>query len=58
METGTLTYRINRRGDLTVFAQVGWLFPWLTLGGSVMLLVYAAIRRISAGKITGSNMDD
>lgn len=40
METGTLTYRINRRGDLTVFAQVGWLFPWLTFGGSIILLVY------------------
>jgi apolipoprotein N-acyltransferase len=53
METGTLTYRINRSGHKTVFAQVGWLFPWLTLGGSVMLLVYGAIRLISARKISG-----
>lgn len=46
LETGVLTYRIGRRGDLTFFVRVGWLFPWLTLGGACMLLIYAAINFI------------
>ena len=44
MEDGVLTYRIGRSVRLTFFTRVGWIFPWLTLGVSTILLVYAAIR--------------
>jgi apolipoprotein N-acyltransferase len=47
METGVLTYRIGRTGGRTVFNRVGWLFPWLTLGCSAILLAYGAIRFIA-----------
>ena len=46
METGVLTYRIGRSQHRTIFTRVGWLFPWLTLGCSVVLLTYAAITLI------------
>ena len=50
METGVLTYRIGRSGSTTIFVRVGWIFPWLTLGCSAILIAYAAIGSIRAGK--------
>ncbi len=47
METGVLTYRIGKSQHRTIFTRVGWLFPWLTLGCSVVLLAYAAITLIT-----------
>ena len=50
METGVLTYRIGRSERMTVFVRVGWLFPWLTLGCSAILLASGAIRFIAKRK--------
>ncbi len=43
METGVLTYRIGRSRRITIFTRVGWLFPWLTVGCSAVIIAYAAI---------------
>ncbi len=47
METGVLTYRIGKSQHRTIFTRVGWLFPWLTLGCSVVLLTYAVITLVT-----------
>ena len=44
MTTGVLTDRLGRRQGRTVFVRVGWLFPWLALGSTVILLAYEAVR--------------
>ena len=44
LKSGTLTYRIAREGRTTFFSRVGWLFPWLTLGGSASVIAYAVVR--------------
>ena len=46
MEEGVLTYRIGRNGHKTIFTQVGWLFPWLAIGGSVILFVHMGIKHV------------
>ena len=47
MGTGVVTYRIARSSRTTVFVRAGWLFPWLTLGCSVILLAYGAITLVA-----------
>jgi apolipoprotein N-acyltransferase len=56
METGVLTYRIARSNRSTIFTRVGWLFPWLTLGCSAILLAYAAIRLITQSTSTANRV--
>ncbi|MDF7798174.1 nitrilase-related carbon-nitrogen hydrolase [Pontiellaceae bacterium B1224] len=43
METGVLTYRVGRRQGGTFFIRAGWLFPWLSLGCSAVLIIYMSI---------------
>ena len=47
MKTGVLTQRIGRSAHTTFFLRAGWLFPWLTLACSAILLVYGTIRIIA-----------
>lgn len=47
METGVITYPIARSGHKTIFTRAGWLFPWVTLGCLIFLLVYAAFTLIA-----------
>lgn len=49
MENGVLTCRIGRSRRVTFFTRAGWIFPWLTLGGSVILLAYAGVRMMTPG---------
>jgi len=49
MAPGTLTHRIDRRQNKTFFTHSGWLFPWLALLSSVVLLLYAVVLHIGAG---------
>jgi apolipoprotein N-acyltransferase len=42
MEEGVLAGRIGRETRRTVFTQVGWLFPWLTLGACTGWIVWKA----------------
>lgn len=72
METGVLTYHIGRSRRRTIFTRVGWLFPWLTLGCSAILLAYAAItlitqrtrkaqpedRQLSSESVQGTDSDE
>ena len=46
MKTGALTSRIARSNRITFFTRAGWLFPWLTLAGSIITLAYATIKRL------------
>jgi apolipoprotein N-acyltransferase len=43
MERGHLVYRIGRNKRKTVFTLVGWLFPWLTLACSSLMVAFAGI---------------
>ena len=43
MEPGVVTYRIGKGQHTTFFVRAGWLFPWLTLVGSALLIGYAGI---------------
>lgn len=43
MTEGVLTGRVGRDTRLTYFTQYGWLFPWVALGASI-LLVFSAWR--------------
>ncbi len=50
MEEGVLTCRIDGRTRRTVFTRAGWIFPWLALAASVVLLGGCGLRRIIAGR--------
>jgi apolipoprotein N-acyltransferase len=47
MQTDVITGRIGKSSTLTVFTRAGWIFPWLTLGCTGILIVYAMITRIA-----------
>jgi len=47
MTTGTGTSRIGKSRGMTFFVRTGWLFPWLALGGTVLLLGYAGLKLVS-----------
>ena len=44
MDPGVLTYRIGRSDRRTFFVRAGWLFPWLALVCTVVLLANGAVR--------------
>jgi len=50
MKSGTLTYRIGKSRNMTFFDRVGWLFPWLTVACSALLLVFPAVRHVVANR--------
>jgi len=46
MTTGVITYRIDANSRPTFFTRFGWLFPWLTMGGTAVLVLLPVIRRM------------
>jgi len=44
MKTGVLTQRIGRSTHATLFLRAGWLFPWLTLAGTIALFTFGVVR--------------
>ncbi|CAN5401433.1 apolipoprotein N-acyltransferase [soil metagenome] len=49
MVVGSLTSEIGRSTHLTFFTRAGWLFPWVTLGGTALLLVFGFLSLRSRG---------
>jgi len=48
METGVITGRIGRNSNLNLYVRVGWLFPWITILLSLIILLVVAIYHIPA----------
>ncbi len=45
MEAGVTTYRIARLEKMTPFTRGGWIFPWIALAGTAILMVTLVVMR-------------